>query len=77
MSEAVTKVCKVEGCKRAYRAKGYCRVHYNKWRKGELGKARFKICKMEGCKKPRFQQAYCEEHFKSEVLKKAAEEKSE
>ena len=69
MAEA--KACKVAGCKRPYRAKGYCNVHYKKWRQGELGKARYKTCKMEGCRKHRFQKAYCEEHFKSEVLKKA------
>lgn len=68
------KTCKVEGCKRPVRAKGYCRIHYNKWRKGEYGKTRYKICRMEGCNKRRFQKSYCEEHFRSEVLKKAAEE---
>lgn len=64
--------CKIEGCKRAVRAKGYCRIHYAKWRKGAYGKTRYKTCKMEGCKKRRFQMAYCEEHFKSEHQKKAA-----
>jgi hypothetical protein len=64
--------CKIEGCKRPYRAKGYCNVHYKKWRQGEFGKTRYKQCKMEGCAKRRHQQAYCEEHFNSEVLKKSA-----
>ena len=27
--------CSVEGCKRPYRAKRYCVVHYNTWRRGE------------------------------------------
>ena len=30
------KACKVAGCKRAYRAKGFCFFHYKKWRRGEL-----------------------------------------
>lgn len=30
--------CTVEGCKRTYRAKGYCNVHFHKWRKGEMPK---------------------------------------
>ncbi len=34
------KTCKLEGCKRPYRAKGYCNVHYRKWRKGGLERAR-------------------------------------
>ncbi len=72
MAEKV--VCKIEGCERPVRAKGYCRVHYKNWRRGEYGDARFKVCRMEGCTKPRHAKAFCEEHFKSEVLKKAAEE---
>ena len=28
--------CTVEGCKRPYRAKGYCVTHYKLWRRGEL-----------------------------------------
>ena len=42
--------CKVEGCKRTYRAKGYCNVHYKKWRRGELeAKPRYKTCCEENC----------------------------
>ncbi len=57
------KHCKVEGCKRPYRAKEYCNVHYRVWRHGELPKGRYKICTKEGCRKPRFGQgSLCEEH---------------
>ena len=35
--------CQIEGCKRAYQAKGYCFFHYDKWKKGELPKARHKV----------------------------------
>lgn len=66
--------CKIENCKREVRAKGYCDVHYKKWRQGEYGKTRFKICKAEGCKGRRFMKAFCEEHYKSLYLKKAAGE---
>lgn len=34
------KRCSIEGCRRPYKAKGYCIVHYQKWRKGELPKPR-------------------------------------
>lgn len=34
------KRCKIEGCKRPYRAKGYCNVHYKQWRRGSLPKQR-------------------------------------
>ena len=45
------KACRIEGCKRAYQAKGYCFFHYDKWKAGELPKARYKTCSKEGCLK--------------------------
>lgn len=47
--------CSKEGCKRPYRAKGYCNVHYRLWRHAAEGmkKTRYKICTKEGCRKPR------------------------
>jgi hypothetical protein len=58
------KRCSIEGCKRPYRAKGYCNVHFRKWRRGELdAKPRYKICKEEKCKKPMFKKGYCEQHY--------------
>ncbi len=61
----VEKKCKIAGCKRPYRAKGYCTVHYNKWRKGELEskKGRYKICGEENCKKPSYKKGMCEQHY--------------
>ncbi len=44
--------CSHAKCKRAIRAKGYCRIHYKKWRRGELPKGRYTRCHKEGCKKP-------------------------
>ncbi len=54
--------CKVEKCKRPYRAKGYCVTHYKAWRRGELGKARYRRCKKEGCNKPMVRRGLCAEH---------------
>ena len=54
--------CTIEGCKRPYRAKGYCNVHYKKWRQGDLPKGRYKICTKEGCRKPRAKGSLCAEH---------------
>jgi hypothetical protein len=56
------KKCRVEGCKRPYRAKAYCNVHYRAWRHGELAKGRYKICTKEGCRKPRAKGSLCAEH---------------
>jgi hypothetical protein len=58
------KKCAEKGCKRPYRAKGYCNVHYRLWRRGELGtKQRYKICSKEGCRKPMVRWGLCQEHF--------------
>ena len=74
------KSCSVKGCKRPYRAKGYCSVHYNKWRRGELSKSRFKTCNFgvqklkrnekKECLKAIFKSGLCEEHYQATFLKK-------
>jgi len=57
------KKCTVKGCKRKdYRAKGYCNVHYRKWRQGALPKSRYTPCSKEGCLKRRTLRAFCDEH---------------
>jgi hypothetical protein len=77
------KTCSVKGCKRPYRAKGYCTVHYNKWRRGELPKSRFKTCNFgvqklkrgekKECLKHIFRKGLCEEHYKATLKKKGSE----
>jgi len=54
--------CKIEGCKRAYQAKGYCFFHYDKWKAGELPKGRYKTCSKEGCLKKVVAHGLCAEH---------------
>ena len=56
------KKCSIEGCKRAYQAKGYCFFHYDKWKGGELPKARYKTCSKEGCLKKVVAHGVCAEH---------------
>lgn len=62
---AGTKACSVQGCKRAYRAKGLCFFHYKKWRRGELegSPRRWIACSKPECKKKVFQHGLCQEHF--------------
>lgn len=58
--------CSVEGCKRPYRAKGYCAVHFKKWRAGEMPKkTRYKICTEENCRKPMIRWGVCEAHLRA------------
>jgi hypothetical protein len=57
--------CSVEKCKQPIRAKGYCRKHFQAWRRGDLGnKHRYKTCSKEGCRKPAQFAGRCEEHRK-------------
>lgn len=70
MSEAVQETCRIDNCKKTYRAKGYCGVHYKKWRHGELPKSRYKICTQEGCRKKRHLFSLCEEHYNAAFGKK-------
>jgi len=59
------KSCSVDGCKRGYRAKGFCFFHYRKWRRGELeGRPpRYSLCSKPDCKKRVKEHGLCEEHF--------------
>lgn len=63
--------CEVKGCKRAYRAKGYCNAHYRKWRQGEYGHRRYTACSSSSCFKPQAKNrhGYCEEHYQSYYVK--------
>lgn len=65
LSGATRAPCKIEKCKRPYRAKGYCNVHYKKWRHGEFPHQRYKTCHAEGCRKPMIRWGLCEEHYKA------------
>jgi len=56
--------CGVEKCKRPYRAKGFCNIHFKKWRRGEMPKkSRYKTCGEGDCRKPLFRRGICEEHY--------------
>jgi hypothetical protein len=56
------KKCSIEGCKRAYQAKGFCFFHYDKWKAGELPHGRYKTCSKEGCLKKVTAHGLCAEH---------------
>lgn len=63
--------CKIASCKRAYRAKGYCAVHYKKWRQGDFGKKRYTSCSDYGCFRPQAmnRHGFCEQHFQDYYVK--------
>ena len=59
--------CSIEGCKRAYQAKGYCFFHYDKWKNGDLPRPRYKTCSKEGCLKKAVAHGVCAEHQKKKT----------
>jgi len=61
------KSCTVQGCKRAYRAKGLCFFHYRKWRRAEMeGRPRrYGTCHAEGCKKKLAAHGLCQVHHEA------------
>lgn len=65
------KPCSVQGCKREYRAKGYCRTHYKQWRHGAFGKKRYTACGDYNCFRPQGlnRHGFCEPHFQDYYVK--------
>ncbi|HYV49676.1 MAG TPA: vegetative protein [Myxococcaceae bacterium] len=57
------KACSVQGCKRPYRAKGYCFFHYKKWRQGDLPHSRYRVCSKTECRKKAMRGGLCEQHY--------------
>ena len=59
--------CSVEGCKRARRARDYCRPHYNRWhRNGDPGSAEIGprlTCSVPGCERAHKGHGYCNAHY--------------
>jgi hypothetical protein len=66
-----SKPCTVEGCKREYRAKGYCKAHYRAWRHGKLAKPRYTRCHTYACTLPMAtnRHGFCEKHFQDYYVK--------
>ncbi|HCU23496.1 MAG TPA: hypothetical protein DF383_00650 [Deltaproteobacteria bacterium] len=62
---AEAKKCSIKDCKRPYRAKSYCNVHYKKWRQGDYGHKRYKTCSQESCKKPMGKRGLCDAHYEA------------
>ena len=67
LKSTTEKCCQVKSCKREYRAKGYCGVHYKKWRQGEFGHARYNACTATNCFSPMIQNKHglCDKHYES------------
>jgi len=66
------QACSVAGCKRPYRAKGYCYFHFKKWRQGDLPHSRYHTCSRAECRLKAVRHGLCEKH-EAETYGKGAE----
>lgn len=60
-------ICSVSGCNNQVYARGWCRNHYQKWRRcGDTGDHRKKrgVCSYPGCNRPHKSRGYCDMHYK-------------
>jgi len=66
------KVCKFYGCNRKLHAKGFCKAHYENFRKtgkkptlpiGTLKEQRKKGCSVDGCDSPHSCKGFCVKHY--------------
>lgn len=72
-AENAGPTCRHENCKQPVRAKGYCRRHFQGWRRGEIGaKHRYSICSKEACRKKAEFAGRCAEHRKNAPAAEAA-----
>ncbi len=71
------QLCSVEGCGRDSRAKGMCKLHYERVHKGIPLTGRPKIikrCSVEGCKNPFHSKGFCAVHYARWVKHGSTEE---
>ena len=66
----VKRLCKIDECDREHAGRGYCQLHYNRWKRNgdplvvkERGRAR-KVCSVDGCDKPHTARGWCRLHYR-------------
>ena len=59
------KKCKVNNCDGKHKAKGYCKKHYDQFRKYGEGLAPVKqtVCSVDGCNNKHYGLGYCDKHY--------------
>ena len=60
------RVCSIEGCEKKESARGWCSMHYWRWK--EHGDPNYKkvlprLCSIEGCEKSRDRREWCTHHY--------------
>ncbi len=76
MTNKQIRVCKLDGCNRSYRARGWCSLHYRRWKtNGSPGSVELLyqyqyggVCSIEGCNKEYEARGYCSMHRRRKLL---------
>jgi hypothetical protein len=67
--EKAKRVCSVEGCEKAVNSRGWCSMHYYRWRKhGDPLSGAQKVrgrCSIQGCDKPHLCRGWCSNHYEA------------
>lgn len=72
-TDMAKRTCSVDGCERLSECRGWCTMHYSRWRKtGDTGPAGYIIppvrphdgCRVDGCTGSYKTGGYCETHYK-------------
>lgn len=61
-----SRLCTIEGCDRALIARGWCSMHYQRWKNHgdpEAPGRERRYCTVEECERPRFGHWYCQLHY--------------
>ena len=61
-----TRKCSYDGCEKRYYSRGYCRPHYERWKKNgspEMVRVPRYDCSIEGCPNPHAARGWCSKHW--------------
>lgn len=65
---ADTRLCSIPGCGNRHVARGWCKMHYQRWRSnGDPLISQHEVpdtCTVDGCDRPYFGRGYCNAHYK-------------
>ncbi len=65
VTESSKRICKVDGCGKPHNAKGYCKLHYNKYLRNLPPENSDNVCKVEGCNRRVVAKGHCMNHYYS------------